>query len=240
MNTETKNKFTVEQIRDKFDNLVEKFANLDTGQTSAIDSAIIMEIIANTASSVNPNAEKVLDIGCGAGNYTLMLLLKIPDLDCTLIDLSLPMLEKAKERISKVSNGEINLIQNDIRKIILPENEFDIVIAATSLHHLREKEEWFSVFTNIFKSLSTGGSFWISDVILHDHPQIQKYMYKRYEDYLVNFESEELKNWVNEQIELEDTPRPLNFQLDLLKQVGFKQVEILHKNSVYAAFGGIK
>jgi tRNA (cmo5U34)-methyltransferase len=30
------------------------------------------------------------------------------------------------------------------------------------------------------------------------------------------------------------------FQLDLLRQVGFQQVEILHKNSCFAAFGGIK
>ncbi len=38
----------------------------------------------------------------------------------------------------------------------------------------------------------------------------------------------------------EDTPRPLLFQLDLLREVGFGQVDILHKNSCFAAFGGIK
>ena len=41
-------------------------------------------------------------------------------------------------------------------------------------------------------------------------------------------------------IEQEDTPRPLIFQLDLLRQVGFEQVEILHKNNLFAAFGAIK
>ena len=30
------------------------------------------------------------------------------------------------------------------------------------------------------------------------------------------------------------------FQLDLLRTVGFGQVELLHKNSCFAAFGGIK
>lgn len=38
----------------------------------------------------------------------------------------------------------------------------------------------------------------------------------------------------------EDTPRPLLFQLDLLRSVGFTQVELLHKNSCFAAFGAIK
>ena len=30
------------------------------------------------------------------------------------------------------------------------------------------------------------------------------------------------------------------FQLDLLRTVGFAQVEVLHKNSCFAAFGAIK
>jgi tRNA (cmo5U34)-methyltransferase len=41
-------------------------------------------------------------------------------------------------------------------------------------------------------------------------------------------------------VEKEDTPRPLLFQLDLLRQVGFTQVEILHKNICFAAFGAWK
>ena len=41
-------------------------------------------------------------------------------------------------------------------------------------------------------------------------------------------------------VEKEDTPRPLLFQLDLLRQVGFSQVEMLHKNVCFAAFGAVK
>ena len=41
-------------------------------------------------------------------------------------------------------------------------------------------------------------------------------------------------------VEQEDTPRPLTFQLDLLREVGFAQVEVLHKNGCFAAFGGVK
>ena len=36
------------------------------------------------------------------------------------------------------------------------------------------------------------------------------------------------------------TPRPLMFQLDLLRSVGFNKVELLHKHSCFAAFGAIK
>jgi tRNA (cmo5U34)-methyltransferase len=30
------------------------------------------------------------------------------------------------------------------------------------------------------------------------------------------------------------------YQLDLLRSVGFSQVEVLHKNVCFAAFGGLK
>ncbi|ADH64014.1 hypothetical protein Mesil_2143 [Allomeiothermus silvanus DSM 9946] len=34
--------------------------------------------------------------------------------------------------------------------------------------------------------------------------------------------------------------RPLNFQMELLRRVGYSEVEVLHKNSVFAAFYAVK
>jgi tRNA (cmo5U34)-methyltransferase len=65
-------------------------------------------------------------------------------------------------------------------------------------------------------------------------------MWTRYGDYLTGLKDETYRNQVFAYIAQEDTPRPLLFQLDLLRQVGFRQVEVLHKNSCFAAFGGIK
>ena len=41
-------------------------------------------------------------------------------------------------------------------------------------------------------------------------------------------------------IDREDSPRPVTFQLDLLRSVGFTSVDVLHKNSAFAAFGAVK
>jgi tRNA (cmo5U34)-methyltransferase len=41
-------------------------------------------------------------------------------------------------------------------------------------------------------------------------------------------------------IEQEDTPKSLLYQLELLRTVGFEQVDVLHKNVCFAAFGAIK
>ncbi len=49
-------KSTVEEIRHRFDNDVERFSNLETGQTAAMDAAIAMELIARAASVATPNS----------------------------------------------------------------------------------------------------------------------------------------------------------------------------------------
>ncbi|HMD55663.1 MAG TPA: hypothetical protein VKJ65_14040, partial [Phycisphaerae bacterium] len=39
-------------------------------------------------------------------------------------------------------------------------------------------------------------------------------------------------------VEKEDSPRSLLWQIDLMRQVGFVDIEVLHKNTFFAAFGG--
>ena len=73
-------KSTVEQIRARFDNDVERFSNLETGQTAVVDSPLCMELVASAAAAVTPHATDLLDIGCGAGNYTLKLIEKLRSL----------------------------------------------------------------------------------------------------------------------------------------------------------------
>src|SRR5512138_3619638 len=100
-------KSTVEQIRARFDQDVERFSNLETGHSAAVDSPLGMDLITRAAAAVTPQATHVLDIGCGAGNYTLKLLQVLPNLNITLVDLSQPMLERAEQRISSVTNGVV-------------------------------------------------------------------------------------------------------------------------------------
>src|SRR5512133_3849222 len=123
-------KSSVEQIRARFDKDVERFSNLETGHSAAVDSPLGMDLITHAAAAVTPQATHVLDIGCGAGNYTLKLLQVLPNLNVTLNDLSQPMLERAKQRIQPVTTGEVHTIQADIRELELGANQFDIILAA--------------------------------------------------------------------------------------------------------------
>jgi hypothetical protein len=48
------------------------------------------------------------------------------------------------------------------------------------------------------------------------------------------------RDTVFDYIEKEDNPRSIKYQMKLLEKVGFRKVELLHKNLCFAAFGAIK
>ena len=240
MKTEYLKKATNDEIKARFDNDVERFSNLEVGQQTTIDAPLTMELCTEAAKYINPYAKELLDIGCGAGNYTLKMLSKIPELNCTLNDLSMPMLERAKERVSAKTNGKVNVIQDDMRNLDLPDNHFDVVLAAATFHHLRTDADWEFVFTKLYIALKPGGSIWISDLITHDSELINKLFQDKYRAYLETLGGPEYAQKVFDYIAYEDTPRSLGYQLALLSKVGFKEIEILHKNSYFAAFGAIK
>ena len=234
------NKSSINEIRKRFDSDVERFSNVETGQQTIIDAPICLELITSAALYVNPRASSLLDIGCGAGNYTLKMLQKIPDMNCTLVDLSMPMLQRAKERVSAATTGNIEVLQENILEAVLPDNSYDIILAAAVLHHLRGDEEWEKVFTSIYKSLKPGGSFWVSDMVSHEPESLNELFKRRYADYLDSLGGEEFRLKVFDYIEVEDTPRSICYQIELMKKVGFRYTEVLHKNGCFAAFGAVK
>lgn len=234
------NKSTIAEIKERFDNDVERFSNLDTGQLSTIDAKISLELITEASKRIVPNAENLLDIGCGAGNYSLMMLSKVPNLNCTLVDLSKPMLDKALERVSPATTQPVTIIQGDIRDVELEKNYFDIILAGAVLHHLRDDRDWETTFNKLYQLLKPGGCLMISDLITQDTAVLSNYTWERYGDYLEELGGKEYRSKVLDYVAKEDSPRSMNYQLDLMKKVGFKSVEILHKNMCFGAFGGIK
>src|SRR5438105_10800196 len=228
-------KATFEQIRQRFDAAVDQFSNLQTGQSAAIDAPFCLELVAQAAATLRPTAREVLDVGCGAGNYTLKLLELLPNLNATLIDLSRPMLDRAKQRVEAATTGRVLTIQADIRDVELGHSSFDLILAGSVLHHLRQESEWKSVFRKLYRSLRAGGSVWIVDLIEHANLFIQEIIWKRYQGYLKQLGGEQLVQLVATEIAQQDTPRPLLFQLNLLREAGFDEVDLLNKHLCYAA-----
>lgn len=233
-------KASVHEIRQRFDKDVERFSNIETGQHSAMDAPLALDLSIKTIRRLCPKIGSILDVGCGAGNYTLKLLHALekdnPLPECHLLDLSEPMLLRARERINRIGPTYIKLHCLDIREAQFDDNSFDVVMAAAVFHHLRAPEEWEMVFKNIYKSLRPEGVLVISDLVSHNRQSIDTLIQEYYGAYLVQIGGTEYKRRVFDYIAYEDTPSSVLYQLDLLRQVGFHEVDILHKNACFATF----
>lgn len=234
-------KSTLPEIEARFDADVERFSNLATGQATTLDAAFNMELITDAIRACYPTLTSVMDIGCGAGNYMVKLLQKVPDFNVTLVDLSQPMLTRARERIQPLTSGTVTINKGDFRTVAVEPGSIQVIVATAVLHHLRDEADWEASFAQLYDLLQPGGSLWVFDLVQQADPRLQEHIYReRYGDFLTALKDEAYRDHVFAYIEQEDSPRSLPYQLNLLEKTGFREVDVLHKHLCFASYVGFK
>lgn len=101
---------------------------------------------------------KILDIGCGTGNFSI----KLAKMGChiTGIDVSEKMLLIAGEKASE-QNINIDFINMDAKKLKFADNEFDLVISMAAIEFI---DDMPSVMDEIFRVVKTGGQVLIGTI----------------------------------------------------------------------------
>lgn len=233
-------KSTIEEIRERFDHDVERFSRLETGQQATVDAPLVLELVAQAAATHLHPGDTILDLGCGAGNFTLRVLQEINPLDCHLVDLSRPMLERAKQRIQAAGTESVTVYQTDLRQLSLPDSSVDSILAGAVLHHLRDESDWTAVFSKLHRWLKPGGRLYVADLVIFDEPAVNRLMWNRFGRHLESIGGPDYRRKVFAYVEKEDSPRSLPFQLDLLRRVGFASADVLHRNGLNACYFAVK
>ncbi len=103
-------------------------------QHRKVHPGVLAELIRVSAISSN---SKVLDVGCGTGNYSVALRTLV---GCMVwaVDPSEEMLSKAKER-----SAEINFISGEAEKLDFSQSFFDMVFSVDVIHHLSSQLDFF-------------------------------------------------------------------------------------------------
>ena len=215
---------STDEIRARFDADVARFSKRDTGQVTTLDAPLVLELMSDAAARVSPHAIDLLDVGCGAGNQSLAIAERLPQVRVHLIDLSQPMLDAAARRLTDagVALGEVRA--GDVRELPLEEGAYDLIVGGAVFHHLREDDEWDAVFASLYRALRPGGSVWISDLVTQEHDAVYAMMAARYGAYLESLDGADFRQKVFDYIHHEDSPRPVTWQLDRLRQAGFDGV----------------
>ena len=76
----------------------------------------------------------------------------------------------------------------------------------------------------------------MADLVVFDDPAIHALAWQRYGRYLETLGGADYCQRVFEYIAREDSPRSLSYQLGLVRACGFEDHDVLHRNSVFAAY----
>jgi tRNA (cmo5U34)-methyltransferase len=190
----------------------------------------------------------ILDLGCGDGFVTEVILSKFPQNTFYLMDGSEFMLEKAKQRLK--GSGLIFLtetFQNHLDK--QPESgKYDFVYSMNAIHHLDFSEKK-RLYLRVFEELKTGGLFLNSDPVMPSSTRSEKWQINLWIDWMREIVQE--RNLNIEQGMIENVPsdykrkpenKPSGFieQLQALQEIGFQDVDCFYKYGIFAVFGGTK
>lgn len=159
------------------------------------------------------NVNRLLEIGCGVGAQTEILLKKFPKMHITGVDISEKQLNAAKTHLkSQVKNNKVHFVQADATQMPLKNHAFDGAFICWFLEHVPDP---LAVLKEAHKKLSKGAVIYCSEVqnagvfVEPYSPAILKYWYQ-----------------LNDQ-QWTDKGHPfIGAELGhLLKQSGFKKIE---------------
>lgn len=183
-----------------------------------------------------------LDLGCGTGFYTEVLLNTFPGIKGILLDGSGKMLSIAMERFNEKSN--ISYVESLFEDISWKEiANVDIVFSSLAIHHLEDSVKW-ELFRNIHNKLNKNGVFIYFDLFRPDDIVSGKIIeYFSCYDIKKRLESRTNKEIdINKLIENDrrikkeegDKETSLTLTLKQMNLIGFQHATVLFQDNRYA------
>jgi tRNA (cmo5U34)-methyltransferase len=189
---------------------------------------------------------QVLDLGGGDGVITEYLHERYPDNAFTLLDGSADMLEKAQQRLDGRDTIFIQQTFEEYLDAPPKDQRYDFIFSSNAIHHLDFVDK-SRLYAKLFRELAFGGAFVNIDVVKAASEHSERWQFAMWED------------WMNERLaqiggevgahdglpkvakaKPENKPSGLVEQLELLRQIGFRDVDCFYKYGVFAMFGGTK
>lgn len=139
----------------------------------------------NSTEFISSNITKpssIIDLGAGTGLLSYYWYQHYPDTQFVLVDIADEMLNVARQRFSGIGNVTYQIMDYMDK---LPNESFDTVISALSIHHV-EDESKYNLFSKLYDRLPSGGIFVNYDQFCAGQPQINNWFDSYWENQLFN------------------------------------------------------
>ena len=114
---------------------------------------------------------RVLDLGCGDGRLSALVLAAYPQCVATLVDMSPPMLAAAAQRFD--GDDRVTLIAHDLADDLPFDEPFDAIISSLAIHHV-SNERKRALYAGVGQLLAPGGVFANLEIVASPTPALHE------------------------------------------------------------------
>lgn len=178
---------------------------------------------------------KVLDLGCGTGVLSHLVLKNFQQANLVAFDFSENMLRACKNNLSAYQD-RIKFQQGDFAIDDIG-SDYDLVISGLAIHHL-DAEGKQALFKKLFSKMNPGSSLLIQEIV----KGVSEELTQKYEKLWRKFIKDNGENenyWFAKHLE-EDIPDSVENQTRWLAESGFVDVGCHFRYLNFAVFGGSK
>lgn len=170
------------------------------------------------------SARRILDLGTGDGRLIALLRLDRPGIEAVGLDMSRPMLEAARRKLT--GEGRITLLHHDMSSRLPDIGRFDAAVSCFAIHHLDDRRKR-SLYGEVFDLLEPSGVFANLEHVASPSERLHRRFYEAigYAD-----------DWEDPSNKLLD----VETQLQWLRGLGFEDVDCYWKWLEMALLIGVK
>ncbi len=205
-----------------------------------------LALLLTLLSRVQPQGLRLLDLGCGDGQVSEMVLTQLPGSLVVGVDLSAPMLAAAEARLAAYP-GRYTLYRRSLADLSpLPDRQpFDAAIGVQSIHHLDGAGK-AALFRWVGDHLRPGGLLLLSDRVRLPSAALFPYFQALHDAYQQDHAAAPSPpgyGYAAHRRALElraDLPDTVEDQLAWLRAAGFGEADCFYRRTERAIFGGLK
>lgn len=219
-------------------NAIDNYYLLEKVYENYIETQEKLNVLINNYKSQSKTI-KILEIGCGTGITTNIILSSRDDIKVTAIDIDPNAIKQSHKNLNKWSNDKLKLVLTDALEYLsgCDNNSFDIIVSAFTIHNFSQ-EYRNNIYETSYSVMKKKSLFINADKYVPDNEELQikglKYCISRYVDVLIKEGKRELlKEWIIHYIDDQSPDKIMraNEAKKNMYEYGFKEIKFIYKSA---------